>query len=79
MEHPINRSGDENDPCLSVTALVVGLALVFTLYFSLRFAVPDLPLQVHHAWQICLGKAGKPLTPCRCFGESDRAGALVHD
>jgi hypothetical protein len=49
MEHPINRSSDENDACLSVTALVVALALVFTLYFSLRFAVPDLPLQVHHA------------------------------
>jgi hypothetical protein len=47
MEHPINRSIDENDACLSVTALVV--VLVFTLYFSLRFAVPDLPLQVHHA------------------------------
>jgi hypothetical protein len=49
MEHPINRSIDEKDACLSVTALVVVLALVFTLYFSLRFAVPDLPLQVHHA------------------------------
>jgi hypothetical protein len=32
-----------------VTALVVVLALIFTLYFSLRFAVPDLPLRVHHA------------------------------
>ena len=49
MEHPINRSLDESDACLSVTALVVVLALVFTLYFSLRFAVPDLPFQVHHA------------------------------
>ena len=49
MEHPINRSLDESDRSLSVTALIVVLALVFTLYFSLRFAVPDLPLQVHHA------------------------------
>ena len=30
-------------------ALIVVLALVFTLYFSVRSAVPDLPLQLHHA------------------------------
>jgi hypothetical protein len=46
MEHRINRALDEDDACLSVTALVVVLALVFTLYFSLRVAVPDLPLRV---------------------------------
>lgn len=40
---------EEHDLSLSVTALIVVLAFVFTLYFSLRFAVPDLPLQVHHA------------------------------
>jgi hypothetical protein len=40
---------EENDPSLSVTALIVVQALVFTLYFSLRLAVPDLPLHVHHA------------------------------
>jgi hypothetical protein len=49
MEHPLNRSIDENDACLSVTALVVVLAAVFTLYFTLRAAVPDLPLHMHHA------------------------------
>ena len=51
MEHPINRSidPDETDPSLSVTALVVVLALIFTLYFAVRVAVPDLPLHVHHA------------------------------
>jgi hypothetical protein len=59
MEHPINRSTDENDPCLSVTALVVVLALIFTLYFSLRFAVPDLPLRVHHALADLPSESGK--------------------
>ena len=49
MEHPINRSIDENDRCRSVTALIVVLAVVFTLYFALRVALPDLPLQMHHA------------------------------
>jgi hypothetical protein len=29
MEHRINRSSDESDACLAVTALVVVLALVF--------------------------------------------------
>jgi hypothetical protein len=49
MEHPMNRSTDESDPSLSVTALIVVLALVFTLYFALRIALPDLPLHMHHA------------------------------
>ncbi len=51
MEHPINRciEANENDPCLSVTALIVVLALIFTLYFTVRAALPDLPLHVHHA------------------------------
>jgi hypothetical protein len=42
MEHPINRSIDanENDPSLSVTALIVVLALIFGLYFTARVAVP---------------------------------------
>jgi hypothetical protein len=40
---------EENDPSLSVTALIVVLALVFTLYFALRVAVPDLPLHMQHA------------------------------
>ena len=48
MEHPINRSihAEENDPALSVTALVVVLALLFISYFMLRAAVPELPLHV---------------------------------
>ncbi len=49
MEHPINRCIDESDPSLSVTALIVVLALVFSLYFALRIALPDLPLHVHDA------------------------------
>jgi hypothetical protein len=51
MEHPINRSidADENDPSLSATALIVVLALIFTFYFTVRFAVPELPFPVHHA------------------------------
>jgi hypothetical protein len=49
MEHPINRSIDENDACLPVTTLVVVLVVVFSLYFALRAAVPDLPLHMHHA------------------------------
>jgi hypothetical protein len=40
---------EENDPSLSVTALIVVLALVFIFYFTLRAAVPDLPLHVHDA------------------------------
>ena len=52
MEHPINRS----ELGLSVTALAVVLALIFTFYFTVRAAVPDLPLRVHHvladlAWE----------------------------
>lgn len=51
MEHPINRSidADENDPSLSVTALMVVLALIFVVYFVMRAAVPELPLHVLHA------------------------------
>jgi hypothetical protein len=51
MEHPINRSIDalENDPSLSVTALTVVLALFFIFYFTVRAAMPELPLHVHHA------------------------------
>ena len=48
MEHPISRSLDENDSSLSVTALGVVLALLFSAYFIVRAAVPDLPLRVHH-------------------------------
>ena len=46
MEHPINRciEANENDPCLSLTALIVVLALIFTPYFAVRVAVPELPL-----------------------------------
>jgi hypothetical protein len=40
---------EENDSSLSVTALIVVLTLMFTLYFTLRAAVPDLPLHMHHA------------------------------
>jgi hypothetical protein len=39
----------ENDPSLSLTALVVVLGLVFSLCFALRIALPDLPLYVHDA------------------------------
>lgn len=51
MEHPINRSIDalESDPSLSLTALAVVLALFFIFYFTVRAAVPELPLHVHHA------------------------------
>ena len=51
MEHPINRSFDEpeNDPSLSVTALAVVLALFFIFYFTLRAAIPELALEVHHS------------------------------
>lgn len=51
MEHPINKPIDaaENDPSLSVTALVVVLALVFASYFTVRAVVPELPLHVHRA------------------------------
>jgi hypothetical protein len=51
MEHPINKPADaiENDASLSVTALIVVLALVFTLYFAGRAAVPLLPDHVYHA------------------------------
>ena len=51
MEHPINCSIDSaaNDPSLSLTALTVVLALVFIVYFTVRAAVPELPLHVHHA------------------------------
>jgi hypothetical protein len=51
MEHPINTSigSNDNDPNLSATALIVALGLLFALYFTLRLAVPDLPLHVHHA------------------------------
>jgi hypothetical protein len=51
MEHPINKSTDatENDPSLSVTALIVVLALTFIFYFTVRVAVPELPLLVHSA------------------------------
>jgi hypothetical protein len=51
MEHPINRSTDatENDPSLSVTALIVVAALIFIFYFAVRVAVPELPLLVHTA------------------------------
>ena len=51
MEHPINRgmAANENDPSLSVTALVVVLALIFTVCFTVRAALPDLPLHVHKA------------------------------
>jgi hypothetical protein len=51
MEHPINKSIDaeENDPSLSVTALVVVLVLVFASYFTLRVAVAELPLHVQRA------------------------------
>ena len=51
MEHPINKPIDavQNDPSLPVTVLVVVLALIFTLYFTVRAAVPDLPLLVHQA------------------------------
>ena len=45
----MNRSTDESDPSLSVTALIVVLALFFSLYFALRIALPDLPLHMHHA------------------------------
>ena len=43
MEHPINR---ENDLSLSVTALIAVLAVMFTLYFAVRIAMPDLPLSL---------------------------------
>jgi hypothetical protein len=51
MEHPINKpiGAAENDASLSVTALVVVLALLFAFYFRVRVAVPDLTLQVHRA------------------------------
>ena len=51
MEHPINRSIDahDNNASLSVTALTAGLSLVFGVYFALRIALPDLPLDMHHA------------------------------
>ena len=51
MEHSINRpiDSEENDASLSVTALVVVLALIFIAYFTVRAAVPELPLLVHHA------------------------------
>jgi hypothetical protein len=51
MEQAIDRSigGHENDLSRSVTALIVVLAVLFTFYFGLRVAVPDLPLHVHHA------------------------------
>jgi hypothetical protein len=39
MEHPINRS-IESDLSLSMTALIVVLALIFGLYFTARLAVP---------------------------------------
>ena len=51
MEHSFNRStdADENDASLSLTALVVVLALIFISYFTLRAAVPELPFLVHQA------------------------------
>lgn len=51
MEHEINRclEAKENDLSLSVTALIVVLAVTFALYFAVRTAVPDLPLHLHHA------------------------------
>jgi hypothetical protein len=48
MDHPISRSLEENDSSLSVTALGVVLALLFSVYFIVRAAAPDLPLRVHH-------------------------------
>ena len=50
MEHPINRSicEDADDPSLSVTALVVVLAVIFAFCFAVRVALPELPDQVHH-------------------------------
>jgi hypothetical protein len=44
MEH-----ANDTDPSLSITALITALALLFALYFTVRAAVPDLPLHVHHA------------------------------
>ena len=40
---------EENDPTLSVTALVVVLALVFACYFTVRAVVQELPLLVYQA------------------------------
>ena len=50
MEHPIHRSidSDEDDPALSVTALVVVLARIFSFYFAVRVALPELPDNLHH-------------------------------
>ena len=56
MEHSINKTIDaeENDPSLSVTALVVVLALIFTFYFMVRVAVPDLPVHIANALSMLL-------------------------
>lgn len=40
---------EENDLSLSVTALVVVLALVFAFYFMVRALIAELPLQVQRA------------------------------
>jgi hypothetical protein len=51
MEHPINKPIDaaENEPSLSVTALVVVLSVVFASYFTVQGAVADLPIDLHRA------------------------------
>ena len=40
---------EENDSSLSVTALIVVLALVFAFYFTVRAVVAELPLLVQNA------------------------------
>jgi hypothetical protein len=44
MEH-----ANDNDPYLSVTARITALTLLFAVYFTVRAAVPDLPLHVQQA------------------------------